>query len=77
MQPKRKMTNEKFDILCIIAGCHDHATVIRECSRKVFVDGMEVKEAAKGLGAEIYRRVWSQVKRLEKTRDLAELYAVK
>ncbi len=71
------MTNEKFEILCTLAGCHDHATVIRECSRKVFVNGMEVKEAAKGLGAEIYRRVWSQVKRLEKTQDLAELYAVK
>jgi hypothetical protein len=71
------VTNEKFDILCKLAGLHAHAHEMREYSRKVFVEGLEVKEAAKGRGATFYRSLWSQVKRLEKTRDLADLYAVK
>jgi hypothetical protein len=71
------MTHDQFDILCKLAGLHAHAHEMREYSRKVFVDGMMVKEAAKGRGATFYRGLWSQVKRLEKTRDLADLYHVK
>lgn len=68
------MTNEQFDILCKISGLHERAKDMRECSRLVFVDGIGVAEAAKGRGAAFYRRLWSQVKRIESVKTLCDSY---
>ena len=71
------MTNEQFNILCILRGMHDKALELRECSRQVFVENKTVAEAAKGRGAKFYRALWLQVKRIEKAKALCDAYCCK
>lgn len=74
MPPNEKMTNEQFNILCEIRGMHDKAVDMREGSRLVFVEGKTIAQAANGKGAQFYRRLWSQVKRIEKAKALCDAY---